>query len=56
MAYPNHRWINENTIQFYREEYFNEGKPDTLVVVNNTNEPIKYAKVESVDKLRRLHL
>jgi hypothetical protein len=50
MGYPNLRWINESTIQFYREEYFNDGKPDTLTVVNNSRQSIKYAKVESVDK------
>jgi hypothetical protein len=50
MGYPSLRWINEGTIQFYREEYFNDGKPDTLIVVNNSRQRIKYAKVESVDK------
>jgi hypothetical protein len=49
-GYPNHRWINENTIQFYREQYFNDGKPDTLVVLNHTNKTIKYIRIESVDK------
>ena len=51
MRYPNHRWVNENTLQFYREEYFHDGKPDTVVVVNNTGETIKYTKIESVDAI-----
>lgn len=51
MGYPSHRWITEKTIQFYREQYFNDGPPDNLVVVNNTAETIKYTKIESVDKL-----
>jgi hypothetical protein len=51
MQYPNHRWINENTIQFYREEYFKDVTPDTLVVVNKTGEAIKYAKIKSVDSV-----
>lgn len=51
MGNPNHRWINESTIQFYREQYFNDSPPDNLVVVNNTSEIIKYTKIESLDKL-----
>lgn len=49
-GYPNHRWLSESTIQFYREEYFNDGKPDTFVLVNKTGRAIKYALVESEDK------
>lgn len=51
MGYPNHRWINESTVQFYREEYFKDGPPDNLIVVNSTGELIKYARIESVDKV-----
>jgi hypothetical protein len=50
MGYPDHRWLSESTIQFYREEYFNYGEPDTFVLVNNTGRAIKYALVESTDK------
>jgi len=49
--YPNHRWTDENTIQFYRQEYFDKANPDTLVVVNKTGEAIKYARIDSVDKV-----
>ena len=49
MLYPNHRWMNERTIQFYREEYFQAKPPDTLVLTNNTGETIKYARIRSVD-------
>jgi len=50
LAYPNHRWLNEDILQLYREQYFNDGKPDTLVVINRTGQVIKYLKVDSVDK------
>jgi hypothetical protein len=50
LGYPNHRWLSESTVQFYREEYFNDGEPDTFLLVNNTGRAIKYALVESEDK------
>jgi hypothetical protein len=50
VGYPNYHWITENVIQFYREDNFNDGKPDTLIIVNNTDQAIKYAKIETVDK------
>jgi hypothetical protein len=50
LAYPNHRWLNENILHFYREQYFNDGKPDNLVVVNRTGQIIKHLKVASVDQ------
>ena len=50
LAYPNHRWVNENVVQLYREQYLNEGKPDALTVVNKTDKTIKYLEVVSVDK------
>jgi hypothetical protein len=49
-GYPSQRWLNESTIQFYREQYFNDGEPDTLIFLNNSKKSIKYLKVESVDK------
>lgn len=50
-GYPNHRWTGENVLQFYREQHFNAGQPDTLIVVNQSGQPIKYLRVQSVDKL-----
>lgn len=48
-SYPNHRWINEQSLQFYREEALRA--PDTIVVANNTGKTIKYAKIDSIDIL-----
>jgi hypothetical protein len=47
--YPNHRWLNEQSIQFYREQNFRDAPSDTIVVTNNTGKTIKYAKIDSID-------
>jgi hypothetical protein len=47
--YPNHRWLNEQSIQFYREQNFRDAPPDTIVIANNTGKTIKYAKIDSID-------
>jgi hypothetical protein len=48
-SYPNHQWINDQSLQFYREEQLRA--PDTIVVANNTGKTIKYAKIDSIDIL-----
>lgn len=50
LAYPDHRWIGENALQLYREQYFNEGRPDTVVVVNRTGQVMKHLKITSQDQ------
>jgi hypothetical protein len=47
--YPNHRWIDEQTIQFYREENLRERPPDTVVVVNNTGKTLKLVRIGSTE-------
>ena len=47
--YPDHRWLNEQSIQFYREQNFQDAPSDTVVVTNNTGKTIKYAKIDSID-------
>ena len=49
-GYPNHDWLSENMLHFYREEYFNKGRPDKLIVANKTAETIRYLRVQSIDK------
>ncbi len=39
--------MSENILQLYREQYFNDGRPDTLVVINRTGRVIKHLKVAS---------
>lgn len=48
--YPQHRWVQENVAQFYREESFNTGTADRLVVVNRAGEVVKYLRLQAVDK------
>jgi len=49
-GYPDQRWLGENIVHFYRQQYFYEGKPDVLIVVNKTNKVIKYLIIYSTDK------
>ena len=49
--YPNYRWNNEQTIQFYNEEDLKEHPADALRVVNTADKTIKYARIESVDQV-----
>jgi hypothetical protein len=49
-GYPDHRWLSENTLHFYREEYLTKGKPDTIILSNKTAETIRYLRVQSIDK------
>ena len=50
LAYPNYRWPSENILQLYREQYFTDGSPDTLIIGNRTGKVIKHLKVASVDQ------
>jgi hypothetical protein len=49
-GYPDFRWVNESTIQLYLEQHLKDDEPDALVVVNETEQAIKYLEVHSVDK------
>jgi len=46
--YPNQRWIDDHSIQFYREENL-RNSPDELIIVNNTGKIIRYARINSDD-------
>jgi len=47
--YPNQRWINEQSLQFFREEHSPDSAKDTVVVLNNTSRTINYLKIASND-------
>lgn len=49
-GYPNHGWLRENVLHFYREEYFSKDRPDTVIVTNKTSKMIRYLRVQSLDK------
>lgn len=49
-GYPNHHWLRENVLHFYRQEYFNKDRLDTVIVTNKTRERIRYLRVQALDK------
>jgi hypothetical protein len=49
-GYPHHRWLRENVLHFYRQEYFNKDRLDTVIVTNKTREKIRYLRVQALDK------
>jgi hypothetical protein len=49
-GYPNHGWLRENVLHFYRDEYLKKDRLDTLRVANRTSEKIRYLRVQSIDK------
>lgn len=49
ILYPQHEWITENVLHFYRKEFFNEGERESILVQNKTTKVIEYLRVTSVD-------
>ena len=47
--YPEHKWVSEDILQFYKNEFLSEGQHESIVVVNKTKETIQYLRVASVD-------
>jgi hypothetical protein len=48
-SYPQHAWVSEDRLRFYREDFFRDGQPETIVVQNKTQKDIQYLRVASVD-------
>lgn len=49
MLFPQHTWVSDSVLHFYRQEYFEAGPPDRLEVVNRTSKEVKYLRINSVD-------
>ena len=50
-GWPDHRWIGENVLQFYREKNFTEFKnPQNIVLVNRTKKVVKHLFLACSDK------
>src|SRR5829696_1819241 len=47
--YPEHSWLNEHVLQFYKKEFRSDGAQESVLVVNKTSETILYLRVASVD-------
>jgi hypothetical protein len=48
-SYPQHAWVNEDRLHFYKQDFFRDGQPETIVVQNKTQKEIPYLRVTSVD-------
>ena len=48
-GFPNARWLQDNLLEFYRQQYFEKGS-DSLVVSNLSSKRIKYLRVQSLNK------
>ncbi len=49
LLYPQHQWRRDDLVHFYRQEYFNQGERESIVVENKTRKVIPYLRVTSVD-------
>ena len=47
--FPEHTWVSDDVLQFYKKEFFDAGQHESIVVVNKTKEIIQYLRVTSVD-------
>lgn len=45
-----HKWVDENILRFYSNDYPNKNDFDTIIIINKANEVIKYLKIFSDDK------
>ncbi len=50
IGYPDHRWVDENIVQFYNRENFKSGSPQKLILVNSTDRIVKYLYLQCWDK------
>jgi hypothetical protein len=49
LLYPDHKWESDDILHFYKKEFFADGPPEKIVVLNKTREVIQYLRVTSVD-------
>jgi hypothetical protein len=49
LLYPQHNWVGEDTLHFYKQEFFSEGERESIEVQNRTQKVIQYLRVTSVD-------
>jgi hypothetical protein len=49
ILYPDHAWENDEILHFYKKEFFADGQPEQVVVLNKTTGTIQHLCVTSVD-------
>ena len=51
LGWPNHRWIGENALQFYREQNYTDSKHEqALILVNTTDKVVRHLRIDCEDK------
>jgi len=49
LAYPEHAWIDGNTLRFWSNRHRREDNLDTLLISNNTDKKIRFLRITSWD-------
>ena len=49
LAYPEHAWVSDQILKFYKNEFVSEGQYGRILILNKTREIIQYLRVTSVD-------
>jgi hypothetical protein len=49
LAYPEHAWIDEKTLQFWSNRHRREDKLDTLLISNKTEKKIRFLRITAWD-------
>lgn len=49
--YPQHQWVTEQSLQFYKDQFRRDLPNDTVTVENNSRSRISFLKIMSVDML-----
>ena len=47
--YPEHSWLSDQILQFYKKKFRSDGAQESILVVNKTNQTIQYLRVTSID-------
>lgn len=49
LAYPEHTWIDENTLRFWSNRHRREDNLDTLLISNSTDKVIRFLRIKAWD-------
>ena len=49
LAYPEHAWIDENTLRFWSTRHRREDSLDTLLISNSTDKAIRFLRIKAWD-------
>ena len=49
LAYPEHAWLDENVIRFWRNQDTPQQKSDAILISNDTDKVIRYLKINAND-------